>query len=98
MVFGSMFRALSATGEDAPQSSSTILPARLDHEAGVEPAAGAERVAAADDGQPHRQAFALGRAETSSCQRLRLVRSSGTASLAGFMKSTAIIPVMSATL
>src|SRR5262249_3011040 len=69
-----------------------------DHEAGVETAAGAERVAAADDGQPHRlQAFALGRAATWACQRRTLTSSSGTARWAGFMKSTATRPVMSAT-
>jgi len=47
--------------------------------------------------QTHDQADALGRAEISACQRLRCLSSSGTASFAGFMKSTAMRPVMSAT-
>ena len=67
-------------------------------EAGVEAAAGAEGIAGADDGEPHGQALALGRAATSACQRRTLAQSSGTASFAGFMKSMAIMPVMSATL
>ena len=41
-------------------------------------------------------AFALGRAETWPCQRRTLTRSSGTASRAGFMKSIATSPVISA--
>ena len=43
-------------------------------------------------------AFALGRAETSACHRKTLVNPCGIASFAGFMKSTATSPVMSATL
>src|SRR6185369_17108256 len=70
---------------------------RFEEETRVEPAAGAEGIARSYDGQTHAQADALGRAETSACQRLRLVSSSGTASLAGFMKSMATRPVISAT-
>src|SRR5262245_47428936 len=69
----------------------------LQKETGVEPAAGAEGIAGTDDRQAHAQADALGRAETSACQRLRLTSSSGTASFAGFIKSTETSPVMSAT-
>jgi hypothetical protein len=42
-------------------------------------------------------AFALGRAETSACQRRMFVNSSGTVTRAGFMKSIAHCAVMSAT-
>ena len=70
----------------------------LQPEAGVEPAAGAEGIAAAYDGETHAQAPALGRADTSACQRRTFAHSSGTASFAGFMKSMAIMPVISATL
>ena len=69
----------------------------LDEKTRVEPAPGAESIPRSYDRQAHAQADALGRAETSACQRLRLVSSSGTASFAGFMKSTATRPVMSAT-
>src|SRR5262249_16019470 len=71
--------------------------AGFEKKAGIEPAAGAEGIATSDDGQAHGQADALGRAAISACQRLRCLRSSGTASFAGFMKSTATRPVMSAT-
>ncbi len=73
-----------------------VTPQRLDAEAGIEAAAGTERVARADNGDFH--ALALGRAVTCACQRRRLANSSGTSSFAGFMKSTATSPVMSATL
>src|ERR1700682_1148445 len=43
------------------------------------------------------QAFALGRADTASCQRRTWTRSSGTTSFDTRMKSTATIAVMSAT-
>lgn len=43
-------------------------------------------------------ALALGRAEISACQRRTLVSSSDTVSFAGFMRSTATSPVISATL
>src|SRR5262249_22708140 len=66
---------------------------RFEKKAGVEPATGAESIATSDDAQAHGQADALGRAAISACQRLRCLRSSGTASLAGFMKSTATSPV-----
>src|SRR5690242_8156665 len=69
----------------------------LQPEAGVEAAAGAEGIAATNDRQAHRQAPALGRLATSACQRRTLAQPSGTASLAGFMKSMATMPVMSAT-
>src|SRR5713101_7473003 len=68
----------------------------LDAEAGIEAAAGTERVARADDGYFH--ALALGRAVTCACQRRTLANSSGSSSFAGFMKSIATRPVMSATL
>ena len=42
-------------------------------------------------------ARALGRADTAACQRATLASSSGIASFAGFMKSTATSAVMSAT-
>src|SRR5262249_62093486 len=70
---------------------------RVKEEAGVEPASRAEGIARSNDRQPHGQADALGRRATSACQRLRFLKSSGTASSAGFMKSTATRPVMSAT-
>ena len=70
----------------------------LEPEAGVEAAAGTEGVAGADDGETHAQAPALGRADTAACQRRTCAHASGTASFAGFMKSMAIMPVMSATL
>src|ERR1700680_407075 len=44
-----------------------------------------------------RQAFALGRADTASCQRRTWTRSSGTVSFDTRMKHTAIIAVISAT-
>ena len=91
-------RAFSATGEDAPQSTSSVAFAVFEPEAGVEPAAGAEGIAAADNGEPHGHAPALGRADTSACQRRTFAHASGTESFAGFMKSIAIMPVMSATL
>src|SRR6185503_20268323 len=69
---------------------------RFDEKTCVEPAAGAEGIARSYDRQAHAQADALGRAETAACQRLRLVNPSGTASFAGFMKSTATSPVISA--
>src|SRR5262249_35037032 len=69
----------------------------LEQETGIESAAGAEGIARSYDREPHRQAEALGRADTAACQRLRLPSPSGTASLAGFMKSTATRPVISAT-
>ncbi len=69
----------------------------LEQKAGVEPATRAEGIARTDDGETHGHAAALGRAETSACQRLTFLSSSGTASFAGFMKSTATRPVMSAT-
>src|SRR3954447_13108258 len=69
---------------------------RLDEKTRVEPAAGAEGISRSYDRQAHAQADALGRAETAACQRSRLVSSSGTASFAGFMKSTATRPVISA--
>ena len=46
----------------------------LEPEAGIEPAAGAEGIAGANDRQPHDQALALGRAETSACQRRTLAQ------------------------
>src|SRR5262249_27449470 len=70
---------------------------RFEVETGVEPAAGAEGITRSDDRQAHGQADALGRTAMSACQRLRFLNSSGTASFAGFMKSTATKPVMSAT-
>src|SRR5689334_10075472 len=69
----------------------------LEPETRVEAAAGAEGIARADDRQAHGQTLALGRAETAACQRRTCAQSSGTRSLAGFMKSTATSPVMSAT-
>src|SRR5262249_32041526 len=69
----------------------------FEQEAGIESAAGAECITRSDHGQPHRHTFALGRADTAACQRLRFASSSGTASFAGFMKSTETNPVMSAT-
>src|SRR5262245_38545960 len=69
----------------------------LDEQTGIESAAGAERIARSDDGHAHAHADALGRAETSACHRLRFCSSSGTGSFAGFMKSTEMRPVMSAT-
>jgi hypothetical protein len=42
--------------------------------------------------------LALGRADISACQRSTLVNSAGTVSFAGFIRSIATKPVMSATL
>src|SRR5262249_58075233 len=70
---------------------------RFEPEAGVESAAGAEGITRSNDRQAHGQADALGRTAMSACQRLRFLSSSGTASFAGFMKSTATRPVISAT-
>src|SRR3954470_9128975 len=67
-------------------------------EAGIEPPSGAEGIAGANNRQSHGQALALGRVETAACQRRTLVQVSGTVSLAGFKKSTATRPVISATL
>src|SRR6266404_186069 len=69
----------------------------FEKEAGIEPATGAEGITRSHDGQAHGQADALGRTAISACQRVRCLYSSGTASVAGFMKSMATRPVMSAT-
>src|SRR5262245_33910347 len=71
---------------------------RLDQKAGVEASPRPECIAGANDSEPHGHAFALGRAATSACQRLILAMPSGSVSFAGFMKSTEIIAVISATL
>src|SRR5262245_6081927 len=71
--------------------------AGLHPETGIEPSSGAEGIAGTNNCQSHDQALALGRAETAVCQRRTLTQVSGTVSLAGFMKSTATRPVISAT-
>ena len=49
-----MPRRFSAGSDDAPQSIRKLTARARDVEAGVEPAAGAERIAAADKLQLHR--------------------------------------------
>ena len=62
-------RALSATGEDAPQSTSKVAFAVSSQKQVLKRPPEPKASPRADDGQPHGQALALGRADTSACQR-----------------------------
>src|SRR5262245_37856579 len=73
-----------------------VAASGLDTEAGVGAAAGAERVARADDRQLHTRA--LKRDAICACRRRTSVNCWGSSSFAAFMKSIAASPVISATL
>ena len=96
MRLGSRPCALSATSEVAPQSTRSVPFADSTKKHVLnrppEPKASPDPTIVRRMLRPMRSAAR----KQSACQRLRLVSSSGTASFAGFMKSTATRPVISA--
>src|SRR6185312_12817920 len=98
ILLGSSLSAFNAGKAEAPKSTVKV-PLAVSSQKHVlerppEPKASPEPTIVNRIG---RQAFALGRADTSAYQRLTLARPSGTASLAGFINSYATSAVMSAT-